>query len=527
MTDDRPQFPLPGKDPSSDTASVLKFYKLPSSFPAAVIKEAAQVDPSVKVGSGRIDLRDRFVFTCDPVTARDYDDALSIRTDRRGNRELGVHIADVSHYVRPGSALDREAKKRSTSVYFCDRVVPMLPESLCNGVCSLRPGEDRYAFSVFMTFDRHGRMTGRRFAKSVVRSRRRFTYEQVMTILANPGKGGGKSPGIALSASERRAVCAIGELALQLRRIRISSGALDIEIPEAEAVLDSGGELSRIEARPYDESHQMIEECMVAANEAVACELWTRGIKILSRLHERPDGEKLDMLRAELRSLGIRPGNLADDAVFAGFLASVKKHPLYPVIAMMILRSMKKAVYDSSSIGHYGLAKKHYAHFTSPIRRYPDLLLHRQLSRYLSGGNAKMPPRELARNAAHATEAEQVAAEAERALLEIKKYRLLEKQLSSGRIEDYDAVVVKCAPFGCFVEIPEIAVSGLVHVSELSSRYVRFNSYDQSLSAPGSKGWRIGDKMRVRVVNVDMRARRIDFTPSAKRRGRSRRVSSS
>ena len=511
---DQPLFPPPGKTPREDTAAVMKFYKLPKAFPPEVLREAAEVSKPSNLPrpSKRLDLRSKFIFTCDPVTARDYDDALSLETDRKGNRILGVHIADVSHYVRPGTALDREAYKRSTSVYLCDRVVPMLPEELCNGVCSLVPNEDRLAFSVFMTFDRNGEMVKREFAKSIIRSKARFTYEQVMAVISRDSSGSRNS-------RESRIILAINALAQQLRAKRFAAGALDLEVPEAEVILDRNGEMTGIVTRPYDESHQMIEECMVAANEAVAKELWTRGVKILARLHEPPDPEKILMLRAELRGLGVKMGNIENPKVFAQFLRSIKRNPLYPTLSTMILRSMKKAVYDSTTIGHFGLAKKYYAHFTSPIRRYPDLTLHRQLAAYLSiKQSPKVSPKLLARWAEHTSEREEIAAEAERGLLEIKKYRLLEEQLNSRQIIEYDAVISKCMPFGCFVEIPELAVSGLVHVSLLSRKFVRFNESDQSLSAYGGGSWRTGDRMKVHVAKVDFRQRRIDFIPCARHR---------
>ena len=521
----RPLFPPPGKTPREDTAAVMKFYKLPKAFPPEVLEEASRISREASdSSSGRLDLRKKFIFTCDPVTARDYDDALSLETDRRGNRVLGVHIADVSHYVRPGSAIDREAYRRSTSVYLCGKVVPMLHEVLCNGVCSLVPNEDRLAFSVFMTFDKDGEMVKRSFAKSVIRSKARFTYEQVMAVISS----GSSRSSFSRTSREARTIAQISELAQQLRAKRFAAGALDLEMPEAEVMLDGEGEMTGIVTRPYDESHQMIEECMVAANEAVAKELWTRGVKILARLHEPPDPEKILMLRSELCGLGIKLGNIENPKVFAQFLQSIKRNPLYPTLSMMILRSMKKAVYDASTIGHFGLAKKFYAHFTSPIRRYPDLTLHRQLAAYLGEegrgmgeegrgfGNpsrAKVPPKVLARWAEHTSEREQIATEAERGLVEIKKFRLMEAQLASRQIVDYDAVVSKCTPFGCFVEIPELAVSGLVHISLLSRKFVKFNESDQSLSAFGGGSWHAGDRMKVHVAKVDFRQRQIDFVP--------------
>lgn len=504
-------FPPPGRTPREDTAAVMKFYKLPKSFPKEVLAEARHVGERLKSPGKRLDLRKKFIFTCDPQTARDYDDALSLEKDRQGNLVLGVHIADVSHFVLPGTALDREAYRRSTSVYLANRVVPMLPEELCNGVCSLVPNEDRFAFSVFMTFNGDGEMIKRTFAKSVIRSKVRYTYEEVMAMIAS-GKAakGGKAA--------LKVVAGINALAQKLRKRRFAAGALDLEVPEAEVVLNDAGEMTGIVTRPYDESHQMVEECMVAANEAVAKELWTKGIKILARLHEPPDPEKILMLRADLRGLGVKMGNIENPKVFAQFLKSIKKNPLYPTLSVMVLRSMKRAVYDATAIGHFGLAKQYYAHFTSPIRRYPDLTLHRQLAAYLEKKNCRVPPKTLQRWAEHTSAMEEVAAEAERGLLEIKKYRLMEAELKSPKKPEYDAVISKCMPFGCFVEIPELAISGLVHVSVLSRRFVRYNEFDHSLSAPGGESWRVGDRMRVRVASVDFRLRRIDFVPVPERR---------
>lgn len=495
-------FPPPGKTAKDDTDAVMKFYKLPHGFPPQVLREAREL----KIEPGkRLDLRKKFIFTCDPVTARDYDDALSLEVDRKGNRILGVHIADVSHFVRPGSALDREAYRRSTSVYLVDKVVPMLPEELSNGLCSLVPGEDRLTFSVFMTFDKTGEMVKRSFAKSVIRSKARFTYEEVMTIIS-----GGEAK---VGKKELKTIRAISALAQELRAKRFAAGALDLEIPEPEVLLDQNGELEAVVTRPYDESHQMIEECMVAANEAVAKELWTRGIKILARLHEPPDPEKLLLLRTELRGLGVKMGNIENPKVFAQFLKSIKKHPLAGTIGTMVLRSMKRAVYDATTIGHFGLAKKYYAHFTSPIRRYPDLTLHRQLAAYLENpAKAKVPPKILANWALKTSEREQLAAEAERGLLEIKKFRFLEAQLSSRQILDYDAIISRVMPFGVFVEIPELATSGLVHVSLLSRKFLKYNESDATLSAPGVS-YRAGDRMKVHVARVDFRERKLDFVP--------------
>ena len=506
-----PLFPLPAERPADDTATVVKFYKLRTNFPEAVLREANAIPKAVRPARGekRLDLRKKFIFTCDPVTARDYDDALSLETNRRGELVLGVHIADVSHYVKEGSALDREAFRRSNSVYFCDRVLPMLPEVLSNGVCSLVPNEDRLAFSVFMTFNAKGEMVKRDFAKSVIRSQARLTYEEVMAVI----KGRTLKR---LKPAQAKTIRAIAALAATLRQRRFAQGALDLEIPEAEVKLDDNGELDAIVTRPYDESHQMVEECMVAANEAVAKELWTRGVKIVARLHESPDEEKLMSLRADLNALGVRLGDIQSPKAFAAFLKGIKSNPLYGTIAVMILRSMKRAVYDATAIGHFGLAKKFYAHFTSPIRRYPDLTLHRQLAAYLAKGKnpaaARVAPRTLQRWAEHASACEETAAEAERALLEIKKYRLLEADLKSHNGRTYEAVVSRVMPFGCFVDVPSLVVSGLVHVRHLSPRFLTYDEEGRTLSA-GREVFRVGTRLTVRPSSVDFRERKVDFVP--------------
>ena len=501
----------PLDDPLDDGDAVVRAFKLPRAFPAEVLAEADALDAPVAADAkGRLDLRRKFIFTCDPETAKDFDDALSIETDRKGNRVLGVHIADVSHYVVQGSAIDREAARRSTSVYLADRVVPMLPERLCNGVCSLMPGVDRFAFSVFITFDRQGRPIARRFAKSVIRSSARFTYEQIMAVIR-----GEKPFGVSVSARARREILRLHELAQQLRAARYAAGALNMEVPELEVVLDAAGEMTGVEARVYDESHQLVEQCMVAANIAVATELWTKGIRILARLHAGPDSERIEELRAELARMGVRCGDLTRPKGVADFLSRLKG-PLKPIITQLVLRALKRACYSAREIGHFGLAAPYYAHFTSPIRRYPDLVLHRQLADYLAGGSTggrgRMDQKYLDRAALHASEREMLADEAERAMVELKKFRFLYDQLTSGRTIDYEAVISRCVSYGAFVEIPAIGAYGLVHVSNLASSYVTFDPRREILAA-GSRTWKTGDVMRVRVCRVDFEERHADFVP--------------
>ncbi len=496
----------PADEPSLDTLVVMKQFDLPESFPSEVIDEAERMAQRVTRPGNREDIRSKYIITVDPATARDFDDAVSLETDAQGNRVLGVHIADVSHFVRANSPLDQEARQRGTSVYLVDKVIPMLPEQLSNGVCSLRPDEDRLTFSAFMTFDAAGRMIARRFAKTRIRSKLRLNYEQAMAIISD------KVPeGLAVVPSEARKLLKdTWHLASQMRARRFSMAALDLEVPEVEVVLDEHARMTGMLVRPYDESHQLIEECMVAANEAVATELWTRGIKILARLHEAPDEEKLEELQANLALLGFRPGNLSDPKTLARFLRDTQEHPLRYHAHTMVLRSLKRALYSAEKIGHFGLAKDFYAHFTSPIRRYPDLVLHRQLSDYLEGKGGKMPQGYLVQTAFLTTEREQVADDASRQLIEIKKFRFLQQQLDEKKPIQYRAVVAKCTNYGVFIDIPDLAMGGMVHISNLSKQFVRFNPSNESLSA-GATVYRVGTVLQVQVASVDFNQRRADF----------------
>ena len=499
----------PADQPSLDTEVVMRQFDLSTEFPPEVLQEAEQVAARAEEPGARENLRDMYIVTIDPIKARDFDDAISLTRDAQGRRVLGVHIADVSHFVRPGGALDREALTRGTSVYLVDKVIPMMPEQLSNGECSLRPDVDRLTFSAFLTFDEQGRMITRRFARTIIHSRQRLTYEQAMAIMLDrPPEG--------LTAVPEPTKALLGqvrELARQLRRQRFAEAALDLEVPECEVLIGPDGRMTGIRTVPHDESHQLIEECMVAANEAVATELESRGIRILARLHEAPDEDKLEELRATLATLGVKAGNLNDPQRMSQFLVQTAEHPLSAHIHTMILRSMKRAVYSAEASGHFGLAKRHYAHFTSPIRRYPDLVLHRQLAGLLAGGKggATLAADYLKRTAAHCTEREQVADEASRALIEIKKFRFLQQQLDDRKPLVYDAVVSKVANYGMFVDVQGVQVTGLVHISAISSDFVRHNSAADTLSV-GNETFRVGARLQVQVARVDFNQRRADFS---------------
>ncbi len=501
----------PADNPSLDTLAVMRNYNLPDAFPPAIIHEAGTVASRLTDHGRRLDLRNKFIFTVDPVTAKDFDDALSLERDAAGMRVLGVHIADVSHFVTPGSALDREAVERGNSVYLPDKVIPMLPEELSNGLCSLKPGQDRLTFSVFMTFDSAGKMIGTRCDRSVIHSKLRLTYEQALAVLETPE--GMKCREASVSPEVMGLIKDVCGLAMQLRQLRMQKDALNIDLPESQIIIGKDGMIEDIRPVINDVSHQMIEECMVAANEAVDRELSNRGVKLIHRLHEPPAEDKLLLLREELKDMGYQPGDLRPRGSLMQFVRRIKDTPLAHSAQMAILRSMKRAIYSSKEGGHFGLAKKYYAHFTSPIRRYPDLVIHRLLAAALEKRPTPYKPDELERISLHCSETEQQAEQAERDLLEIKKYRFLLQQLDAGKPLVYDAVVVKVANFGLFVELGDLDVQGLVHVSTLSETFVRFDPGAKALRV-GKDAYKVGTKVRVYAARVDFDKRRIDFVPA-------------
>lgn len=500
----------PADKPSLDTQVICKEYELPEEFPAAVIDEATDSAALLQNPGERLDLRKEYILTVDPATSKDFDDALSFSTDKDGLRRLGVHIADVSHFVRPGTPLDTEAAERGNSIYLADKVMPMLPEQLSNGVCSLRPREDRLAVSVYLTFDKNAKVIKREFAKSIIRSNLRLNYQQALAIIE------GRQPEDLKRVPKAAQTLLKGanQLAQELRSNRMKQGALNLDVPECRPVIDKDGRMTGFAVEEYDASHQMIEECMVAANEAVAAELSARGRKVIARLHESPDPTKLEDLTVNLQTLGFHPGNISTPANLSRFIASIDGHPLQTQAHTLILRSMKRACYSADDTGHFGLAKHFYSHFTSPIRRYPDLVLHRQLSEMLAGEKGtRFPHQYLQRVAINCTETEMRADEAERTLLEIKKYRFLQQQIDDRQIEEYDAVVSKVTSFGLFVDLPALMIGGLIHISLISDQYVRYNPHDETLSVAGRK-YALGDTLKVYVVSVDFNARRIDFAVS-------------
>src|SRR6266446_5661282 len=391
----------PASAPGVDMLSIIRKYDLPTEFPRAVVDEANRIPETVnaRMLEGREDLREKFVVTIDPDDARDFDDAIHVdKTDNQGWR-LGVHIADVSAYVNPDSALDREARRRGNSVYLPDRVIPMLPERLSNGVCSLNPSVDRLTHSVFIEFDKNGRAKNAHFARSIIRSARRLTYKEAHTILQSKPDG-----------ELSRRLHTAWELAALLRRKRFEHGSLDLDFPEVKVYLNPAGKPVRLERVENDESHQLIEEFMLAANEAVARELQHRAIPTIYRVHENPDPEKLAEYREFVLSFNYKVGDLSLRPEIQRLLASLRGKPEEQVLKIAFLKSLKRARYAPLPLGHYGLAKANYLHFTSPIRRYADLVVHRALAQRNSARRSRIDMNQVASIAEHISETERNAA---------------------------------------------------------------------------------------------------------------------
>ena len=489
--------------PGIDMLSIVRKYDLPTAFPKRVIDEANRIPQSVepRMVDGREDLRDQFIVTIDPDDARDFDDAIDVeKIDNEGWR-LGVHIADVSAYVTPDSALDREARRRGNSVYLPDRVIPMLPERLSNGVCSLNPNVDRLTHSVFVEFDKSGRAKNARFAKSVIRSGRRLTYKEAYAILQT-------KPNSELS----RRLHTAWELASLLRRKRFEHGSLDLDFPEVKVYVDPAGKPIRLERVENDESHQLIEEFMLAANEAVARELRQRSIATIYRVHEDPDPEKLAEYREFVLSFNHKVGDLSHRKEVQRFLASIRGKPEEQALKIGLLKSLKRARYAAQSLGHYGLAKANYLHFTSPIRRYADLVVHRTLAERNSPRRSKIDVGQIESLANHISDTERNAAEAEIESVRLKKLQFFQEQLEQRNPQVFRAAIMDVRNYGLVVELPDALVTGVVHVSTLGDDFYIFDAAQRRLIGRRTRRrFSVGDEIRVFVARVDAFKRQIDF----------------
>ncbi|MBO0695464.1 MAG: ribonuclease R, partial [Verrucomicrobia bacterium] len=502
----------PASAPGIDMLSIVRKYHLPTEFPKAALDEAKGIPVTIEAQrfDGREDLRAEFIVTIDPDDARDFDDAIHVEKTGSGWR-LGVHIADVAAYVEPDSPLDREARRRGNSVYLPDRVIPMLPERLSNGVCSLNPGVDRLAHSVFIDFDKHGAAKSARFARSVIRSAHRLTYKQAYAILSAPP---------ADQLGERLHLA--WELAALLRRKRFERGALDLDFPEVKVWVDKDGHPVKLERVENDESHQLIEEFMLAANEAVARELKKRAIPTIYRIHENPDPEKLAEYREFVLGFDYRVGDLTNRGELQRLLASFRGKPEEQALKIALLKSLKRARYSPQPLGHYGLAKANYLHFTSPIRRYADLVVHRALGRDPAdaGGRAvrsvsapyNPDMAQIASIAEHVSTTERTAADAEVDAVQMKKLEFFQRQLDARNPQIFRATVVDVRNYGLMVELPDALVTGLIHVSSLMDDFYLFEPARRQLIGRRSrKRFSVGDELSVFVVRVDTFKRQVDF----------------
>ncbi len=503
--------------PGVDMLSIIRKFGLPVAFPEAVAEEAARIPESVPPSElkQREDLRDALIYTIDPDDARDFDDAIQIERTREGGWRVGIHIADVSHYVAPGSALDKEAYQRGNSVYLADRVIPMLPERLSNGICSLKPRVERLTRTVFIDFTPEGRAKKARFSRSVIRSAARLTYKQAYAILTGqtpeplPATVPDRTESIPPEVVEN--VKLAWELASLLRKNRFGKGSLDLDFPEVKVWLDAEGKPVRLEKIENDISHQLIEEYMLAANEAVARETRRHGYPSVYRAHEDPAPEKLNDFRDLVKLYGFRAGDLSQRAEVQKLLRAIRGSNEEYALKIAFLRSLKRAAYDIRPLGHYGLAKEDYTHFTSPIRRYADLVVHRVLG-HIGERKQKIAAADLPAVVEHISVTERTADEAERESVKLKKleYFLLAQQ----RGETFAAIVLDVRNYGLVVELPDCLISGLIHVSALSGDFYTFDPTRLRFTGRQSgKGYGIGDRLKVSVAKVDIYKQQIDFEP--------------
>jgi len=499
-------------DPEVQAQSIIFRFGLSASFPAEVEREAKESSFSLTPQdlAARTDLREFPIVTIDGENARDFDDAVYVR--KQGETyELYVSIADVAHYVAPDTALDQEAYARSTSVYFPDRAIPMLPEALSNGICSLKPHEDRLTKTVCIEINAKGEVIRSRFFNSVIRSNERMTYTDVRRILVDHDPECLARYGMLVGEFKR-----MEELALLLYERRRARGNLDFDLPEAEIILDLQGAPENIVRAERNIAHRMIEEFMIAANEAVARHLTEKEFPTLYRVHEGPDQDALETLAPFLLSLGYRLPEKKETIApleIQRLLESARGKPEERVVNRVLLRSMKQAIYQPENIGHFGLASKCYTHFTSPIRRYPDLIVHRVLDRVMNDDKLKPNAREdllryLQQAGEHTSGRERHAMDAEREMVDLKKAQFMQNRIG----EEFTGFINSLANFGFFVELDDYFIEGLVKLSSLTDD--DYDYYEKEYVIKGrryGKKFRLGDNVRVRVARINAFRSEIDF----------------
>jgi ribonuclease R len=499
-------------EPGVDTKVIIRKHQIPEAHSGAALKQARSLGDAVRESDvhGRADLRAVTTVTIDGEHARDFDDAITIERLDNGHYRLGVHIADVSHYVAAGSALDTNAYERGTSVYFPERAVHMFPAELATGLCSLNPQVDRLVQSCVMEVDRAGVVVQHELYDGVIHSDARLTYTEVSAILEgeNPEAMARRAPLLPMLGLMR-------ELFEVLHRRRRQRGAIDFDLPETAVILSEFGQIEAIVPSERNVAHRLIEEFMLLANETVAAHLEAEGAPALHRVHEAPDVKKVEDFEAFIGVLGhslARDGRPVRPKHFQALIDRMRGTPEERPIAALMLRTMQKARYDAASLGHFGLAAQHYTHFTSPIRRYPDLVVHRALKALRqpvsSDDRREERDEELQEVARQASERERRADDAERELLQWKKVRFMVNKVG----DHFHGHITGVAPFGIFVELIEHYVEGLVHISSMADDYYRFVEQQHTLAGETTKRtYRLGDRVAVQVVRVDMDRRQVDL----------------
>ncbi|QDU79956.1 Ribonuclease R [Polystyrenella longa] len=498
----------PRGEPGVDLQLVMYEYGLPQEFPDAVLEAASQeaelFDEDV-IGD-RLDLREELIVTIDPKEARDFDDAISLKKNEAGHWVLGVHIADVAHFVKPGSTLDREATQRGNSVYLPQMVIPMLPEVISNGLASLQADRNRYVKSVFIEFTPDGIPVHTDFANAVINVKRRFAYEDVMPILEDPEKHAND-----VSAEIRTLLAKMYELSRILRQRRMAHSSLQLEMPEIHLNFNKEGEVAGAEEAHHDESHEVIEEFMLAANVAVAETLSAKGIPFPRRVHPTPSAVKMQNLKVFVEALGFSLPQPEDRNAIRDLLAEVRGTPLESPLSYAVLRSMKQAIYTTTEEGHYALNFENYCHFTSPIRRYPDLIVHRLVDDLIQGKKRKgrQSPEDMEEACKRCSETERRAEKAERALVKLKLLQYVSTQIGM----QFDAIITGVQHFGVFCQGIDIPIEGLLPLEGLADHEL-FDYDEKTLTLTGRRSaqvFRLGDAIRVQVGKVDLEKRELDL----------------
>ncbi len=517
-----------GRDntPGVDILKIIHRYGLPLEFPTEVIEEAEGISEIVSGDEidRREDWRERDVFTIDPEDAKDFDDAICVTEKGDGGWELAVHIADVSHYVKSGSALDQEARKRGNSVYLADRVIPMLPEELSNGICSLKPNVERLTHAAILDFDQSGRQVGARFASAVIRSQHRFSYEEAFALMMRDEK----EIAVLEEEDERRLATHLvraWKLGSLLRRRRFQQGALDLDFPEVRVILDERGRAVDLKRSVYDESHQLIEEFMLAANEAVAYETKNAPASSIYRIHEDPDPAKLEEFADLARTFGNQVGDVRHREELQKLLGSIRGTLEEHSVKLALLKSLRRAAYSKDPLGHYGLSKTNYTHFTSPIRRYADLIVHRVLRKVLSQRHEVTAPevadrvpalQEISDIAQHISKTERVAADAEIETRRLKMIEYFERVCREDPDATFEGTIYDVRPIGAFLELNDLLLKGLIRRDDLDplDEYFFDRNANQFRSRVGEMSLAAGTALTVRLYRINHEKGFIDFIPA-------------